>query len=184
MDPVDLTPSLRAAQAGDEVAMAGLFRALNPPLLRYLRHRAPDVAEDLASECWLALAKVLATFPGEADDLRAWLFGVARRQVANHWRGRSRQPQFVRDEPPLEALSVPDAADVVVAAMSAQEAIETLLHGLPDEHAEIVLLRVVAGLSVEQVAELLGKRPGAVRVTQHRVLRRLAARLEQRPVTR
>lgn len=73
---------------------------------------------------------------------------------------------------------------MVVEALSGQAAIEALLRGLPGDQAEILLLRVVAGLNVDQVAAVLGKRPGAVRVAQHRALRRLAARVERKAVTK
>lgn len=182
VDPMDLTEALRGAQGGDEVAMARLYRALNPPLLRYLVHRAPAAADDLASECWLAAAKALADFEGGGEDFRAWLFGVARRQVANFWRASRRGPVVVHAADPVEVPSS-DTADVVVEALSSGAAVEALLRGLPEDQAEILLLRVVAGLSVEQVASLLKKRPGAVRVAQHRALRRLAARVERNPVT-
>lgn len=182
VDPVDLTEALRGAQGGDEAAMARLYRALNPPLLRYLVHRAPAAADDLASECWLAAAKALAGFEGGGEDFRAWLFGVARRQVANFWRASRRGPVVVPAAFPLDVPS-PDTSDVVVEALSSEAAIDALLRGLPEDQAEILLLRVVAGLSVEQVASLLKKRPGAVRVAQHRALRRLATRVERNPVT-
>lgn len=183
VDAVDLTGALRAAQDGDEVAMADLFRALNPPLLRYLRHRAPAAAEDLASECWLAVAKALAAFEGDGEDLRAWLFGVARRQVAGFWRASRRGPAVV---PTAEVAEIPtsDTGEVVVEELASQAAVDLMLRTLSDDQAEILLLRVVAGLSVEQVAAVLGKRPGAVRVAQHRALRRLATRVERKPVTR
>lgn len=180
---MELTEALQAAQGGDEAAMTDLFRSLNPPLLRYLGHRAPAAAEDLASECWLAAAKALANFEGDGEDLRAWLFGVARRQVANYWRTKRRRPVVEAVANVVEVPS-PDAGEEAVEALSVEEAIHTLLRGLSEDQAEILLLRVVAGLSVEQVAELLGKRPGAVRVAQHRALRRLAGRVEQKPVTR
>lgn len=181
---MDLTDALRAARDGDDRAVAQLYRALNPPLLRYLRHHAPEVAEDLASECWLAAARALGTFEGDADDLRAWLFGVARRQVANYWRAHRRRPRTVRDDATVEVPSDLDVGDVVVEALSVQAAVETLLRDLSEDQAEVLLLRVVAGLSVEQVAALLGKRSGTVRVLQHRALRRLATRIEKDPVTR
>lgn len=163
--------------------MVQLYRSLNPPLLRYLRHRAPEGAEDLGSECWLAASKVLGAFEGDADDLRAWLFGVARRQVANYWRERRRRPREVQDGDVTDLPSSWDIGDVVVEAISVQAAIEALLRGLSEDQAEVVLLRVVAGLSVEQVANLLDKRPGTVRVVQHRALRRLAKSVERNPVT-
>lgn len=180
---MDLTEALRAAQRGDEAAMGHLYRALHPSLLRYLSRRAPTAAEDLASECWLAAAKALVEFEGDGEDLRAWLFGVARHQVANFWRASRRGPLV---ESAAQVVDVPssDAGEVVVEALTTQAAIDDLLRGLSDDQAEIVLLRVVAGLSVEQVASLLKKRPGAVRVAQHRALRRLATRLERKPVTR
>lgn len=180
---VDLTEALRGAQGGDEVAMACLYRALNPPLLRYLAHRAQAAADDLASECWLAAAKALPGFEGGGEDFRAWLFGVARRQVANFWRASRRHPVVPRAADSGGVPTVADVGDVVVEALSSGEAIEALLRGLPQDQAEILLLRVVAGLSVEQVAGLLKKRPGAIRVAQHRALRRMAARLERKPVT-
>lgn len=183
VESVSLTEALRAAQDGDQIAMAALFRALNPLLLRYLRHRAPAAAEDLASECWLAVAKIIATFEGDGEDFRAWLFGVARRQVANYWRSERRSSRPERALHLVEDCS-PDAGEVVVEALAAQEAVEVLLRGLPEDQAEILLLRVVAGLSVEQVAALLGKRSGTVRVAQHRALRRLANRVQKKPVTR
>lgn len=183
VESVDLTEALRAAQGGNEAAMARLYRALNPALLRYLVHRAPAAAEDLASECWLAAAKALPGFAGDGEDLQAWLFGVARRQVANFWRANRRGP-VVESATHLVELPSSDAGEVVVEALSTQAAIEALLRGLPEDQAEILLLRVVAGLSVEQVAALLKKRPGAIRVAQHRALRRLATRVERKPATR
>lgn len=184
MDSFDLTAALADAQRGDRWAMAVLFRALQPPLLRYLRHHAPDAAEDLAAECWLAAAKMLATFEGGADELRAWLFGVARHQVANHHRTRRRRLHLARAEEPIGPAVPSDPADTVVESMSAQDAVEALARALPSDQAEVVLLRVVAGLSVEQVATILDKSPGAVRVAQHRALRRLAKIWKQEAVTR
>jgi RNA polymerase sigma-70 factor, ECF subfamily len=67
----------------------------------------------------------------------------------------------------------------VVAALSSDEAIRRITALLPPDQAEIVLLRVVAGLSVDDVAGITGRRPGTVRVLQHRALRRLAERLER-----
>ena len=184
MSSVDLTAALADAQRGDQWAMATLFRAFQPPLLRYVRHHAPEAAEDLVAECWLAAAKVLATFEGDAEDLRAWLFGVARNQVANYHRTRQRRLRILQPAEPMSPTASPDPAEVVVATESAQEAVAALVRGLPPDQAEVVLLRVVAGLSVEQVAKILERSPGSVRVAQHRALKRLARTLERKAVTK
>ncbi|HVA04908.1 MAG TPA: sigma-70 family RNA polymerase sigma factor [Acidimicrobiales bacterium] len=175
--------SLDAARAGDEWATTCLFRESNPALLRFLRHHAPDVAEDLLAETWLAAARQLPKFQGDADDFRAWLFTVARRRVADHYRRRHRRPRLVE----LEAQTLPPAGDrpeeSSLDALSAQSAIEALVRDLPPDQAEVVLLRVVADLSVDQVADIMGRSPGSVRVLQHRALRHLETRWTRDAVT-
>ena len=74
-----------------------------------------------------------------------------------------------------QLLTDDDPAELVTGRMSAQDAIAALTSALPAEQAEIVVLRVVGGLPVEEVARVIGKKPGAVRVLQHRALRRLAS---------
>jgi RNA polymerase sigma-70 factor (ECF subfamily) len=152
-------------------------------LLRYLRHHAPDVAEDLLAETWLAAAKELPRFQGDAEDFRAWLFTVARRRVADHYRRRHRRPSLVELDPEALAPARDRPDESAIASLSAQSAIEALVHDLPSDQAEVVLLRVVADLSVEQVAEIVGRSPGSVRVLQHRALRRLETRWTRESVT-
>jgi RNA polymerase sigma-70 factor (ECF subfamily) len=77
---------------------------------------------------------------------------------------------------------MPDAADLAIERISTSSAI-ALLAGLPAIQAEVILLRVVAGLDTEAVAQLVGRSPGAVRVAAHRGLRRLAGILAEAGVT-
>lgn len=173
---MDSAPSgelLDAARAGDEWAMTRLFRASNPALLRYLRHHAPDVAEDLLAETWLAAAKHLPRFDGDAEAFRAWLFAVARRRVADHYRRRGRRPASVSLDDETVCPSGDSPEKSALETLSAQHAIEALVRDLPQDQADVVMLRVVADLSVEQVAKMLGRSPGSVRVLQHRALRSL-----------
>ena len=151
---------LDAARSGDEWAMTCIFRESNPALLRYLRHHAPDVADDLLAETWLAAAKHLLRFKGDADDFRAWLFAVARRRVADHYRRRHRRPDLVSLDPETDFPARDVTDEAVIGSISAQVAIEALVRDLPAEQAEVVLLRVVADLSAEQVGRVLtGLRP-------------------------
>ena len=82
-----------------------------------------------------------------------------------------------------EQLASPDAADVALEAVSSR-AVVALVASLPREQAEIIMLRVVAGLESGEVARIVGKSPGAVRVAAHRGLRRLAQLAERAGVTR
>jgi RNA polymerase sigma-70 factor (ECF subfamily) len=163
--------------------LRSLFRAYQPRLLRFLRGLEPTAAEDLAGEVWLGVARRLHEFRGDEDDFRAWVFAIARKRLADHRRrGARRLPQV----PLREAAEGPgpaDPASVVIEADDAQAVVDRIVAGLPSAQAEVVLLRVLGGLSAEQVAVLTGRSAGAVRVLQHRALRRLARLFSTKVVT-
>ena len=168
---------LAAAARGDDVAFGILWRDLQPGLLRYLNALAPGASEDLASETWLRVVGGLGRFSGREPAFRAWVFTVARHRAIDRWRRAVRR----RDQPvPLDALvelpAPDDPASAAVDAISSRAAV-ALIATLPPDQAEVVLLRVVAGLEVAEVAAITGKHPGNVRVLAHRALRRLAERL-------
>jgi RNA polymerase sigma-70 factor (ECF subfamily) len=175
--------TLARAQAGDEAAFACIFRDVQPALLRYLRVIAPE-AEDVASDTWLQVVAGLAGFRGGEQAFRSWLFTIARHRAADAGRSRARRPAV-----PLEAsgaaeqlTSPDDTADLAVEAVSAR-AVVAMVASLPADQAEIIMLRVVAGLEAGDVARIVGKTPGAVRVAAHRGLRRLASMVERAGVT-
>lgn len=175
--------TLARAQAGDEAAFACLFRDVHPVLLRYLRVIAPE-AEDVAGDTWLQVVAGLAGFRGEEQAFRAWLFTIARHRAVDAGRSRSRRsdvPLAVTET--LEQPMAPDAAELALEAISTRSVV-ALIKTLPRDHAEIIMLRVVAGLEAADVARIVGKTPGAVRVTAHRALRRLAELAERAGVTR
>lgn len=175
---------LAAAVGGDERAFSRLWRDLNPVLRRYLVAFAPVVADDVASETWLAVVGRLGRFKGDEAGFRSWVFTIARSKVVDAWRAQGRhRVQSVAD---LEEVAGPagvDTADAAVESMSTQAAMR-LIGTLPRDQAEVVVLRVIAGLDVATVAGIVGCSVGAVRVRQHRGLRRLAEILEQSAVTR
>src|SRR6266542_768798 len=83
---------LSAAQAGGEWAVTSLFRDLNPRLVRYLRARVGQEADDVAADTWLDIARNLASFEGDEDDFRAWAFTIAHRRAIDSRRRQSRRP--------------------------------------------------------------------------------------------
>jgi RNA polymerase sigma-70 factor, ECF subfamily len=174
----DFDAILAAARDGDEQAFAVLWRDLQPALLRYLRVIAPAACEDLAADTWLEVARGLDRFEGGEAGFRSWVFTVARHRMVDLRRREARQP--VTTLPP-EALpersGSDDAADAALLAISTRAAL-ALIATLPPDQAEVVALRIVGGLDVAQVAAIVGKRTGTVRVLSHRGLRRLAELLE------
>ena len=176
--------TLASAQGGDEIAFACLFRDIQPTLLRYLRVIVPGPeAEDVAGDTWLQVVKGLPRFRGGEEAFRAWLFTIARHRAVDAGRSRSRRPDV-----PLAAAGAaeqplaPDAAELALEAISTQS-VMALIMTLPRDQAEIIMLRVVAGLEAADVGRIVGKTPGAVRVTAHRALRRLADLAERAGVT-
>jgi RNA polymerase sigma-70 factor, ECF subfamily len=168
---------LRAATAGDERAFGRLWHDLQPRLLRYFAVASPAVAEDLASETWLGVVRGLGRFEGTEPAFRAWVFTIARHEVLD-WRRRASR-RATEDQPangPVEQAAPDDPAADALEGLATRAALAQVAT-LPADQAEAIVLRVVAGLDVQRVAEIMGKRPGAVRVLTHRGLRRLAERL-------
>ena len=171
----DFADAIDAARQGDQRALTSLWRELQPALLRYLRAVEPGAAEDIASDTWLEVTRRLDRFSGDERDFRGWLFTIARHRLIDSRRRAARHRTapvaWIPERPGLD-----DPAADVLADLSTEESVR-LVSQLPREQAEAVLLRVLAGLETEQVAKILNKQPGNVRVLSHRGLRNLARRL-------
>jgi len=167
---------LAAAHAGEAWAAEVLFRDLQPRLLRFLRATEPRMADDLAGEVWLAIARGLRSFEGDLSGFRAWVFTIARRRVADHRRIAVRRATDATDFDGADAL-LPlgeSTEQQVLQQLSAQEAADLVTALLPPDQAEVLLMRVLGDLDVAHVAAVLDRPANWVRVTQHRALRKLA----------
>jgi len=177
VDDEDLASALAAARAGNERGFAILWRAFQPAVLRYLRVVVRGDAQDAASETWLQAARDIRGFRGDLAAFRVWLFRIARNRGLDELRRGGRRREDLTGTPQDDAGSAPDAAAEAFDRMGTEWAI-ALIAGLPPDQAEALMLRVVAGLDVAQAAQVLGKRPGAVRIAAMRGLRRLARNSE------
>jgi RNA polymerase sigma-70 factor (ECF subfamily) len=176
---------LERAQDGDRDAFALLWRSAHPGLLRYLFVLCGgDAAEDVASETWVKVLRSLPSFTGDERAFRGWLATVARHAAIDRGRRLGRHQERPDGLSPREPLTAtPKSADPaeLAAEAAATRAALRLVATLPPAVAEMVILRVVIGLDVAQVAQLVGRRPGAVRVAVHRGLRSLADALGEPP---
>jgi RNA polymerase sigma-70 factor, ECF subfamily len=163
---------LSEALAGDERSFAALWRWANPSLVRWLGVVAPGTGEDLASDVWISVIRGLGFFRGGDREFRAWFFTIARRRAIDASRYRRRRPQTVA----LDGVDAPHAVDLIenVTGDAAVETAIALLRQLRPDQAEVVALRVIAGLTVAEVAAVVGRTDSAVRVLCHRGLRTLA----------
>jgi len=164
--------------------LAALYQEMQPGLLRYLRGAAPATAEDLAADVWVEVAASADRFVGDRSAFRGWIYTIARRRVIDGQRraGRRRTDPVVMER--MAAFPGADRPDeLALDRMTTEAAVAYVFAALSPDQAEVVLLRVLGGLRVAQVAEMLGKRPGTVRVLQHRGLRRLADRGARLPLS-
>jgi RNA polymerase sigma-70 factor, ECF subfamily len=168
-----LDDALARAIAGDEAGFLQLWRTLQPRLLRFLRVFGCDDPEDVASETWLQVVRDLCMFSGSSDDFRRWLFTIGRNRAVDAARARSRRPARAAGAGLDILADTQEVEDQVLDGISAERAV-TLLRRLSPDQAEAVALRVLAGLDTPDVAKILGKSAGAVRVALHRGLRTLA----------
>lgn len=176
---------LAAARDGAEWAVTALYRDVNPSLLAYLRAVEPRDADDLASEVWLGVGRNLARFEGNEAAFRGWAFTIASRRVVDLRRRRGRrQTEPAASEEFTIIPATDDTEATALAGLGADEVRRRIVELLPPDQADVVLLGIVGGLDASQIGEVLGKRPGAVRVLQHRALRRLAKVLSARGVTK
>ncbi len=173
--------ALAEARAGSERGFAAVFTAFQPRLIRYLRAREPQRADDLAGETWLAVAAQIHRFEGTPGAFAAWVFTIAHHRLADHRRTGARR----RTQP---VASVPDehggrsSEELGLDNLSAQRAADLIARSLPHDQAEVVLLRTLGDLSVADVAAVMGRTEGWVRVTHHRALERLRTVIAGEPL--
>ncbi len=157
---------LDRARQGDQAAFEQVFSTYQPALLRYLRTLNRHIADDVASLAWESAARSLDRFEGDGDDFRAWIFTIARRRFVDETRRVARRPE--RPDGTKGDWPDPPSADE---QGSGPDWAAAVLSQIPARQAEVVWLRVVAGLSVSEVATLLGVREGNVRAMSHRGLK-------------
>ena len=169
-------PLLAAACSAEPWAWERLYGWLSPVVLGYLRSQSLRDAEDRASEVSVGVFRNIATFSGTEDQFRSWVFVVAHRRVQDERRRLGRRPEpapLDSDDQgdPVSTWADP-ADDEAVSRVAADRLRETCERLAPDQR-DVVLLRALADLTVEQTATVLGKSEGAVKALQRRGFGRL-----------
>jgi len=170
---------LSAARAGSAWAWEAIFREFAGPIAGYAKGRGAAEPEDVLQETLLAAARDIHRFVGDEHDFRAWIFTIAHRRVTDAFRIQGRTVKRSDSDIGDEEIETRWLGDVEREAMSSMSMLEVsaLVRGLSIAQRDVILLRVVADLSVEQTAELLDKTPGAIRALQSKALKALRERL-------
>jgi len=163
---------LNRARTGAGDAFTQLYQDLSGPVAGYLRSRGVPDVEDLTSEVFIAVFTGVGTFDGSQVQFRSWVFTIAHHRAADHWRRVARQTPSAPYEAADDTRQVESAEGTALAGLGTERVIR-LLSQLTDEQREVLALRVVGDLTVEQVAEVTGRTIGAVKALQRRGLRTL-----------
>ncbi len=172
-----ITDLTALAARGQPAAIDSLIRQIRPMVVRYCRARLGNlaghyqVAEDVAQEVCIAVLGALPRYQDMGRPFASFVYGIASHKVADARRSAARLAIPV-DDLPDSPDDQPGPEEQVVASLDAQRA-RALLARLPGHHRELLVLRVLTGLSAEETGTALGMSAGAVRVAQHRALARL-----------
>lgn len=173
-----LDAHVAAAVQGDRVALSAILEVVRPVVVRYCRARVGGAdrgavsADDVAQEVCLAVITALPRYRDQGRPFMAFVYGIAAHKVADAHRGASRSRADAVAELP-ERPTVEDGPEQRALDTEAGARMQLLLDSLPERQREILVLRLVVGLSAEETALAVGGSAGAVRVAQHRALGRL-----------
>lgn len=173
---------LEAARGRAPWALTRLYESLAPAVAGYLRSQGVREAEDVTSDVFVAVLCGCSSFRGDETQFRRWVFTIAHHRLVDRRRADERKPETT----PLDAEGSgraepghsPTAEDDALRDLGT-ERVSRLLSALSTDQRCVLALRVVADLSVEDVAIALDKPPGAIKALQHRALATLRRRLSE-----
>jgi len=179
MDRKEEKRLLKKAQNGDKEAFAELYREHVQAIFRYVYNRVSDkqLAEDLTGDVFTRMLKGLPSYQDQGKPLLAWLYRIAHARVVDHYRRVERRP----NESDVESIpiSVTPDMDERLLRQQAARALRDAITYLTDDQQQVIVLRFIEGYRIEEVANVMGKKPNAIKALQHRALRSLGSRLER-----
>jgi len=172
---------LAAARAGEAWALERLYASLAPAVAGFLRVQRAAEPDDLTSEVFVGVLRNLGSFGGDEAHFRSWVFTIAYRRLSDERRAAGRRPlvQSLDDTPdPVD----PGDVQADVERLLATDRVRELCGTLPPAQRDVLLLRLVGRLTIDEIAPLLGRSRGAVKALQRRGLARVTRRLEREGV--
>ena len=174
--------TLGAAKEGAEWAWAALYRDLAGPVTGYLASRGAREPEDLASETFLQVARNVQGFDGNEAAFRSWVFVIAHRRLIDSRRAQGRRPAMVPLTTHEREHSGGNVEDEALDALVTDE-LQAALEELSETQRDVLALRIIGHLTLEETADVVGKRVGAVKAAQRRGLLALREHLDLERVT-
>ncbi len=173
---------LDAATVGAEWAWRLLWDDLAGPIAGYGRAKGVD-PEELVSEVFAQMAGSMGRFAGDEGQFRSWVFTIAHHRIVDQHRRSGRRPEVPRPEMADTPVAATDPA-MIFEQSEAEDRAMAMLSKLSPDQREVVALRILGELSLEEVAEIVGKKVNAVKQLQFRALNALRKEFSLAGVTR
>jgi RNA polymerase sigma-70 factor (ECF subfamily) len=170
-----------AAKEGDETAWAAIYGQLAGPVAGYLASHGVAEPDDIAAEVFLQMARDIHRFEGDDASFRSWAFVVAHRRMIDYRRARGRRPQFATGIDHFDVIGG-DVEDEALERLSFDWLADILIE-LTDDQREVLALRVIADLSLQETAQTMGKTVGAIKALQRRAIAALRSCLDDQGVS-
>lgn len=162
---------LRDARAGGSHGFTAIFEWLGPEVKRFAVGRAARDADAVTNDAFLGAFSQLISFEGDARSFRSWVFAIARNRLIDQHRAERRRPPLADGADGFDGAA-PSAEKLALSGLDS-ERVTAMLETLTDAQQEVVVLRLVSGLSLEETAEIVGRPVTAVKRLQARALDRL-----------
>lgn len=174
----DFPQVLAAAQEGAEWAWARLYASVSEQLASYARAKGAPEPDDVVGEVFHDLARNIKKFSGSESKFRSWVFGIAYNRLVDQWRRQGR-----RQRRPWQRADLAQSAESAVVGAAMDGPAFAALASLTEQQRAVMILRTVADLSLEEVAEVIDSNVNAVKALQHRAVAQLRKNLDH-PVTK
>jgi RNA polymerase sigma-70 factor (ECF subfamily) len=182
LQPPRFESRVEAAKAGEGWAWEEIYATLAGPVTGYLRSRGAPDPEDLSSEVFFQVARDIHRFDGDESKFRSWVFVIAHRRLIDARRANSRRVHTV-DETAAEHETPGGDVEEEVMEQLAVSKMREIFELLTEDQKHVLALRIIADLTLEETAQVLGKRVGAIKALQRRALSSVRAQIEEGRVT-
>jgi RNA polymerase sigma factor (sigma-70 family) len=175
----EITKMVEKAADGDIEAFGELYSIYLAPIYRYVSYQVRDkmTAEDIVEEVFVKAWKAIGTCKGKSQTFSAWLYRIAHNHVVNTLRRMNKRVSLESAEVEIETLiEVTNPEQEVEAKLAKQELLEAMAC-LSQNQRQVIILKFIEGLNNSEIAQILGKREGAIRVLQMRALSKLRLEL-------
>jgi RNA polymerase sigma-70 factor (ECF subfamily) len=182
----ELNTLIRQAKRYEEKAFSKIYKHFYQQVYRYIYYRTNDrnIAEDLTAETFLKVLQNIQSFRKEAKSFLPWLIKIAYSQVVEFYRngGQNEMLSLEEENSWQFGYSAADAEDLILSRLDGED-IWCAVGRLTEEQQQVIYLKFGLGLSNSEVAEILGKKEGAIKSLQVRALNSLKRYLARAKLT-